>query len=187
MTIDQEIRQTAEEMYILEGYTLDQVAEKIGISNATVKKWSVADEWVFKRREYRRALGEIRRKSVLYRLELLEEAMRTKHPQHAFAWATVERVAAEKAIQEAKIPDIEKREIRTAQDAINALQEAIERKLAIMLSQPDTLNFKSVKEMKDAFLMVEGLKARHKTPEEKKRGLSDESAAEIRKKILGIV
>lgn len=188
MTVDFETRQQAEELYILEGLTLSQVAEKTSVPEATVKRWSADDGWFEKRKEYRRALGEIRRNSVLYRLKLLQEAMKTLHPQHAFAWSTVERAAAEKVTAEAKIPDAQRREIRTAQDAIDALQEAIERKLAIMLSQPGSLSLKAVKEMKEAMLIVDELRARYdKKPEEaRRRGLSDETVEDIKRRILGI-
>jgi len=188
MTIDFEIRQQAEELYILEGMTLNQVAERTGVPESTVKRWSSEGGWFDMRKDYRRAQGEIKRNTVLYRLAILKKAMDSLHAQDAFAWASVEKTATDKILTDDRVQDLPQREIRTAQDAIDALKEAIERKLAIMLSQPGTLDLKAVKEMRDAIIMVDELTARNdKRPEEaKRRGLSDETVEDIKRKILGM-
>jgi DNA-binding helix-hairpin-helix protein with protein kinase domain len=188
MTIDFEVRQRAEELYILEGLTLMQVAERTGVPESTAKRWSSEGGWFDKRREYRRAQGEIRRNTVLYRLAILQKAMQSLHAQDAFAWASVEKTATDKILADAAAPALPQREIRTAQEAIDALQEAVERKLTVMLAQPDTLSLKAVKEVKDAMLTVDELKSRYsQTPEEaKRRGLSDETVEDIKRKILGM-
>lgn len=184
-----ESRQRAEELYILDGLTLDQVAERTGIPGRTVEEWSRAEGWVEMRREYRKAQGEIRRQTVLYRLALLKKGIETLHPQQAFAWASVEQTAmkaqSSKLEAEREEPQSETREIRTPEDAVNALQDAIQRRLNTLLTSPDAVNLKTVREIKDSLAMVQELKAQYK-PEDRQKGLSEETIRKIEKEVLGI-
>lgn len=81
------------------------------------------------------------------------------------------------------------RVIKTPQDAVLALEEAIQNKLNIMLAQPDSVSLKSVNELQKALNMLDQMKAQY-NPEEKAtkgKGLSDAAADELRRKILGII
>lgn len=193
MTHEFEVHQRCEELYVLEGRTLEETAGDAGVPLRTVEAWSAAEGWAEKRREYRRALGEIKRNTVLYRLNLLKEAMHTLHPQNAFAWATVERVAASgsgdgKQERPQAEEVAEAREIRTAQDAVEALQEALDRKIRGLLSRPDELNLKALKDMKQAMSLLDEMRSRwtEKPDEARRKGLSDETVEDIRRRILGI-
>ena len=188
MTIDFEVHQRAEELYVLEGLSLEKVAEATGAAEVSVKRWSTADGWVAKRREYRKAQGEIGRLTVLYRLEILQEAMKTRHPQHAFAWAAVERAAVDKAVSHAAPagPVAGDREIVTAEDAAEALREAVVRKLHIMLSRPEEINVKAVMDMQKAIPMIEEMKAKVKSGPAGKKQLDPETIRIIKEDIYGI-
>jgi tetratricopeptide (TPR) repeat protein len=114
------------------------------------------------REEYRRAQGEIRRKTVLYRKGLLNKAMESLEPQAAYAWATVENVA--RRSESGAAPQAEaviEREIKTTEDAIAALQEAVEIKINRMLTNPGELKLSAIRDMQKALEMVEELKKRH--------------------------
>jgi uncharacterized protein YjcR len=63
-----ETKLQAQDLYVLEGLTLEQVAEKTGLPDQTVRRWSADDGWVGMRNEYRVAESEIKRKTRLYRL-----------------------------------------------------------------------------------------------------------------------
>lgn len=184
-------RQQAEELYILEGMTLEQVALRVDVPVRTVEEWSRVDGWVDKRKEYRRALGEIKRNTVLYRLNLIKEAMTTLHPQHAFAVSAMERLAAEKSAH-ASIPQHDRdesgdgaaREIKTPQDAVAALQEVIQRRLNGLLTEPGTVTLKGVKELKDSLAMVDQLKQKYTVEKQEKQLLDAAEIKALREQIL---
>ena len=81
--------------------------------------------------------------------------------------------------------------IKTPEDAIAALQTAVENKLNAMLSQTGSVNFKGVQEMEKALSMIEKMKTRY-SPDagdddtQAEGGLSDEAADMIRQQILGV-
>lgn len=189
MTIDFELHQQAYELAVLDGLTLDNVARRTGIPRSTITRWSADEGWMADREEYRRAQGEIRRKTVLYRKGLLNKAMESLDPQAAYAWATVENVA--KRSESAAGTQIEapaEREIRTAEDAVEALQEAVEIKINRMLTNPGELKFSAIKDMRSALSMVEELKRTYDTAgeEEARKSLNKEEALFWREKILGV-
>jgi len=182
-----ETREYAEELYIVDGLTFEQVAEKTGVSVSQLKNWSAAENWRGKRREYRQALGEIKRNTVLLRKRLIAKALQSLDPQDVYAVSRLEAAAGKSGSGETESPGVsEAREIRTPEDAIEALQEAVEHRLNVMLSQPGALTLSAIKDMKKALELIDEMKARYREPEVRKRGLSDETVEDIRRRILGI-
>ncbi len=181
MAKDFELRQRAEELYVIDGLTLEEVAKETGVPERTIANWSSEDGWKDKQKEYQNALGEIKRYTMLTRLKLIKNAMTSLDPQKIYAFAALERAVKGQSsdIGGYGDPPYEKREIKTPQDAIDALQEALERKLNIMLSQPDAINFSGVKDVKQAMDLVDELKAKYTTPAGKEQKLSGASAATI--------
>ncbi len=51
------------------------------------------------------------------------------------------------------------RAIKTPQEAVTALQEAIERRINVMLSSPDTAGLKALQETEKALALVEKMKS----------------------------
>jgi len=191
VTHDPEAYQQAEDLFVLEGLTQQEVAARTGIPLRTIELWSADKGWVAMRREYRRAQSEIRRNKMLFRLALLRQAMDSLDPQKTYAWATVER-----AIKEERTPtggggsggQPDARKIETPQEAIEALREALERKINLMLSRPEALDFKDARRAYDLIAKLEDLKGRYagKAEETSRRGLTDETVDDIRRRILGI-
>ena len=193
MTIDFELHQQAYELAVLHGLTLDQVAERTGIPRSTITRWSADEGWMADREEYRKAQGEILRKSVLYRKDLLVKGMETLDPQAAYAWATVENVAGKitkASTLEALAPA--KKEIKTARDAVDALQAAIEIKVNRLLTVPGELNFSALQDMKKAFDLLDELKKRYekektaKEFEEAPDSMTSEKLKEIIRESYGV-
>ena len=188
MARDFETYERAEELYIVDGLTLEQVSKATGLSTSVIEKWSAENGWKDKRKEYRQALGEIKRNTVLLRKRLIAKAMKSLEPQDVYAVSRLE--SATKRGEEEPEAQVsgEIREIRTAQDAVDALQEALERKLNIMLSQPGEISLRALKDMKGALALMDDIKAKYqKDIREEKRGLSDETVEQIKRKILGIL
>ena len=100
--ISWEIRERAEELYILDGKTHDEIAGITGIAVQTLKGWSVDGGWSDKRKEYRQQLSEIKRDTVRLRSGLLKQALLSLDPQQVYAAARIEMMAARQDKKEEK-------------------------------------------------------------------------------------
>jgi hypothetical protein len=184
----------AQEMYCVDRLSFDKVAEQTGIASSTLKRWSEKYRWREKRDEIALAESEIRADFVRARSGMLKKLIADQGAQDAFAVASLENLALakEKAVQagaeERARRAVPLREIRTAEDAVCALSEAVEAKLNMMLGDPGTVDFKAIKELRQAMEMIAGMRAQTGSKEEqaKAKGLSVESADAFRKQILGI-
>jgi len=195
MTIDQETRLRAEELYVIDGMTIAEVAAELEINERTLQNWSVEGGWKAKRREYRDAAGEIQRYTTLTKLKLIKDAMISLDPQKVYAFA-----ALEKATQSSDLPlnplqrgtdgntdgtGLESRPISTPQEAVNALQDAIEMKLRGMLAQPGAINLGAIKDLKQAMGLLDEMKMKYAAKDDRKdRLLSDEEIKSIREQVL---
>lgn len=230
--ISWDIREQAEELYIVDGKTFDEVAEITGVSVAQLKRWGAGTarglrsevggqrardqkseiegqegqenrdqegqevgipSWSERKREYRSAFANIKRDTVLLRKRLISKALNSLDPQDVYAISSLESTALK--VQQASGSDmpavgsIEKRTIKTPQDAVDALGDVVEGKINGMLTKPGTISLAGIKEMKQALELIEKMKTKYKPEvgkDAKSRGLSAEHAEEIRKKILGV-
>ena len=156
--ISWEIREQAEELYIVDGLTFEQVAEKTGVSVSQLKRWAAvtADQaekglrsWTERRREYRTAHTNIRRDTVLLRKRLIAKALVSLNPQDVFAISSLESTAAKLQQQSAAadpeaVPDGGPIRIETPADAVEALQTVVERRIKTQISRPESISLKSV-------------------------------------------
>lgn len=183
-----ELREQAEELYITDGRTYDDVARATGIAVQTLKKWGAAEGWPDRRREYRETLGEIKRNTVLLRKRLLAKALKTLNPQDVFAISSLESAAAKAKGGEQAPPVRIERPIATAHDAVAALEEAVERQVNLLLARPDGMTPAVLRDLRKSFELIDEMKRRYRTDEEneKPKGLTADTAEEIRKHILGI-
>lgn len=191
MAIDQEIRQRAEELFIIDGLTIQEVAGQLGISERTIANWSSDGEWVARRREYQNAARDIKYYGKMTRLKLIKDAMTSLDPQKIYAFATLERTMVEPERANDYLPlqsaDTAETRIETPGDAVNALENAIKSKLMRMLENPENLNFKGVQDLQKAMSLVEDMKAKYgEKSDEKRKGLSDETVEDIKRRILGL-
>ena len=199
-----EVREAAEELYIIDGLTFEQVAERTGVSISQLKRWGLDSlpPWSERRREYRQAQTSVRRGVMLAKAKLIESVIETEDPMKAFAFgaivksgAAIDKEAKERS-QLAPQPDQEARPtdqpaagIMTAADAVTALQLAVQGKINNMLTRPGDLSFAAIKDTKAALEMIEQLQSKYVPVEESavvQGGLSDEAASAIRRQILGL-
>ena len=190
-SISFEFRERAEELYIIQGMTLDDVALRTGISIQSLKKWSAAEGWPDKRREYREAFQSIRRNTVLLRKRLIEKALKSLNnmddlgSQDMHGFRSVLAAAERHATDEMPISAAEaERKIETPQDAIDALEEAVGRKLNVMLGQPGAVSLSGIKDVKKAMEIIDDMKVRYRTEEKKKTLLTEDKIREIREQFL---
>lgn len=189
-----EIREQANELFVVDGRTYDQVAEVIGVSVAQLKRWGRDENWTGARREYREAISSIKRDKVRLRAKLLKAALDSGDPQSVYAFAAIEKaVAAGKKSSDPEptaVTPEKLKNISTPEDAIDALQEVVKLKMNKMLAQPEILQLSQVKDLKQTIELIDQMKVKYMpkdaddTPVE--GGLSDEAAEMIRKQILGV-
>ncbi len=185
-----EIREQAQELYVVDGNTYDRVAELTGVSIAQLKRWGKDGCWKESRNEYRDALSSIKRDTVLLRAKLLRTALDSGDPQNVYAFAAIEKAvgAGKKSVAGNQVPVSSPerlKNINSPQDAVEALQEVVDLKLNKMLAQPDILQLSQVKELKQTMELIEQMKAKY-SPDETdgnkgEAGLSDNLEKMIRK------
>jgi len=112
--ISWEIREEAEELYIVEGKTLEEVAEITGVSVAQLKRWGAGNKeeeiasWGDRKKEYRTAFANIRRDTVLLRKRMTERALKSLDPQDLYAVVKLEMMAARQGKKEEKTVQIDR-------------------------------------------------------------------------------
>lgn len=192
--ISWEIREKAEELYIVDGMTFEQVAEETGVSVAQLKRWGAAGvdleekptpSWTDRRREYRSAISNIRRDTVLLRKRLIAKALNSLNPQDVFAISSLESTAAKLASRQDAAPTKEAAPVRiaTPADAVAALQQAVESKLGGMLEH-GTVSFSGIKDMKQSLELLEKMREKYAADEPEAAG---ENSEEDRQRLVAEV
>ncbi|MHB1059808.1 MAG: hypothetical protein ACYC0F_18185 [Rhodanobacter sp.] len=164
-----ETREQAEELYIIDGLTYEQVAQRSSVSLSQLKRWGGDSGWVERRKEYRQAQSTIRHGVTMAKAKAVNALLTTMDPQTAYAFASlvssgkiIEQEARECRVLAQTDPALGtiERPIKTAEDAVAALQDAVERKINAMLTQPGAVSLAGIKEMQQALEMIEKLKAK---------------------------
>jgi hypothetical protein len=106
--IDWEIRERAEELYVVDGLTFDQVAKETGISISQLKSWSGAEGWREKREEYRVNKQSIRSTVTKLRKQLAIDALATSDPNKVFAFIRLEALAGRQERKSEEAPKIDR-------------------------------------------------------------------------------
>lgn len=179
----------AQELYCIGRLSYRQVAEELGVHESTLKRWGKQWDWRDKREEYARAQAEMRGDLVLARAKLIKDLLVDGDPVVGFAVAKLEDLALKQAAAQRERRQLAqalapRREINTPADTADALKEAVEIKLGRLLSQPDDVDLKAVKNIKEALELIDIMEAKDDKPKSGK-GLTAEEAEEIRKNILG--
>ena len=111
--ISWEIREEAEQLYIIEGKTYDEVSELTGVSVAQLQRWGTGNEdgiasWSERKKEYRTTLSNIQRDTVLLRKEMMRQALSSLNPQDLYAVIKLETMAARQDKKEEKTVQIDR-------------------------------------------------------------------------------
>ena len=102
-----ELREKAEELYVINGLTLEQVAQETGISIQSLKRWSSKEDWFKRRREYQADKQGLRSSLTELRNKMLERAMSSLDPQDVYPVIALEKLlgGAGRKAGEPDIPD----------------------------------------------------------------------------------
>lgn len=178
-----ETRCAAEDAYILDGLTYDQVAARTGVSVSQVKRWGAEGDWPARKKEYRDALSGIKRDTVRLRQKLLEQALSTLDPQSVYAAARMEQVAAAAGKSGSTVPadvpaDIT---IETPQQAVEALQSAMEQRIGRMAG--GNIDLAGLKQVQQCMDLIEKLKSKYAPAASTKKSLTEKQLKEIREQL----
>lgn len=186
--------EAAEELYILDGCTFEQVAQRTGVSTSQLKRWSAeaTPTWPERRREYRQAQVSVRRGVMLAKAKLIESVIAEEDPQKAYAFSSLvgsgqvieTEARARTADRPASAPDVPAGE---PCDMVTGLKTALQLKMAALIQQPGAITLTAIKELQQAMALLEQL---NKTPadqggEATKQMTPEQLQAEIRK-VYGI-
>ena len=185
----------AQDLYCVSRKTFSEVAKITGVSPSTLKRWADRYDWQKKKAEIAKAELDIRANTVLARSTMLQKLLEDGTPQAAFAVTSLEQLALAqaKAAKEGEILAQAARPAtpKTPAETVAALEEAVARALAQLLSNPELLDLKRVKEIKEAMAVIGKMKAELAENSQKDggagdgiSGFSEETEAKIRA-ILG--
>lgn len=182
----------AQELYCVCRLSYAKVADELGVAASTLKRWGAQYGWAEKRAAIAQAEADIRADTVLARASMIKELMATQNPIVGFAVAKLEELALRQAEAERQGRILEaraaepRREISTPADAAAALKEAIEIKLGRLLAQPEDVDLKAVRDIKQALdLLGEMEPAKETDSATGRKGLSDAALQKI-EALLGL-
>lgn len=174
----------AQELYCVARLTFEKVAEETGVAVSTLKRWSEKYEWRAKREKLAQAEADLRADTILARSVMLKKLIRSQDAQTGFAVASLEALAMKQAeaarMGELTLAQMNKprREIKTRKDAAEALREAVENKLALMLDDPGQVSFRAIADLKKALELLAEIEPKEM---EKSKGTGGTSAELDRK------
>lgn len=179
----------AQDLYCVDRLTFDEVAARIGVAVSTVKRWGHKYEWRSKREELARLESEIRFNTFRARATMIAKVVDQGGALDAFAVAKLETLVMDQARFKAEQAQIEAPaapvKFENASQAAALLENALERKLGGLLSAPETIDLKAVKEVRDAFALLSEMRGKADSESEKQKGLTLETEAKIKKILAG--
>jgi hypothetical protein len=149
----------AQELYCVDRLTFDVVARETGVAASTLKRWAERDGWRAKREEIAKAEADIRADKVMARAAMLKALIKTKDPQTGFAVSALESLAMKEA-EAARRDALRFREAAPAlspAEAVAALRKAVEGKLAVLLTRPEDVDLRAVKEVRECLELIGSL------------------------------
>lgn len=184
--------EAAEELYILDGLTFEQVAERSGVSISQLKRWSAeaTPTWPERRREYRQAQVAVRRGVMLAKAKLIESVINEEDPQKAYAFSSLvgsgQVIETEARARTGERPTVAV-EAPTGEpaDMIASLKAALRSKMTTLIQQPGSLTMAAIKELQQAMALLEQLNKNEQTGEPSQAMTPEQLQAEIRR-VYGI-
>ena len=168
----------AQELYCVARLTFEKVAEETGVAASTLKRWAATYDWRGKREKLAQAEADLAADTILARSAMLKKLIESKNAQDGFAVSALESLAMKQAEAAraqklmSAVKQNELRPIRTREDAVAALEEAVELKLNSMLQSPQDLDFKAVQDVRKAMELVTEMKAVRTKEADDGRGVS---------------
>ena len=165
----------AQDLYCVDRLTFEAVADRTGVSVATLKRWSEKFGWRAKREELAQAESRIRTDTYTARLKMLEKVISGGGALEAFAVAKLETLALDQARFKLEVststsataaPAVK---IESAGAAADLLEKALGAKLGALLAEPSRLDLKTIRDLRAALALVAEMRGKE----------TEEAAAEV--------
>jgi len=161
----------AQDLYCVDRLTFEAVADRTGVSVATLKRWSEKFGWRAKREELAQAESRIRTDTYTARLKMLEKVISGGGALEAFAVAKLETLALDQArfkleVSTSAAPAVK---IESAGEAAALLEKALGAKLGALLAEPSRLDLKTIRDLRAALALVAEMRGKE----------TEEAAAEV--------
>ncbi len=188
---DLTIRYRAEDLYVESRLTAEETAARTGASVSTIKRWAVEGKWSEMRRERMETRRTIKANLVKIRGKLAQRAADNPESKDIYALARLEELAQgdrkKESTEPSPAPVVNPRSIRTPGEAVDALQEVIEKKLNMLLAVPDTVSLKGIQELEKALGMIAKMREKYAPGKTgKKTQLAPETLDAIREQVYGL-
>jgi hypothetical protein len=149
----------AEDLYCVDRLSMRQVAERTGVAESTLWRWSKRYGWAAKREEVRKLQAEIRQDTVKLRASLIKNCLQTKDPMDAFAVAKMEALvlqAEELAAKQRQAAAPARLDLHSAApgEVAECLEQAIIMRLSQLLGDPARLDYRLVADLRKALELV---------------------------------
>ena len=125
MTITQETRDMARELYVIEGLTFEQVEEHTQIPAGTLKRWAKDEDWGERREQYRRDQKGLKGNLADLRDKLLKKALDNLDPQFAYAVVAIEKLLGTQPGKPGKPDDDEPGKHKSKEELLKMIREEI--------------------------------------------------------------
>ena len=137
-----EMRQMAEELYVEEGLTYEEVSRQLEIGVNTVKTWGADGKWTDRRKEYLEARRTLKENLAKLRQAMIEKATNNLDPQDVYAVIRLEKLARERRQkQEEQGPDIDRPRVflENLEFVVDVLKELDPEGLKVLARNFDTI------------------------------------------------
>jgi len=176
----------AQALYCVDRLTFEAVAERTGVSVATLKRWSDKYEWRVKRQELAETESQIRVDTLKARATMLAKVVDKGDHFAAFAAAKLEAVALDQAKFKSELaahPAPVK--IESPAQAAELLEKALGKKMGALLAAPGTIDLKVIKDLRQALELLNEMKSQASQEISQNDGLSLEIEEKIKAALEG--
>lgn len=105
---DLEIRFQAEEMFVEQRLTHEEIAQRLDIGLGTVKRWSVDGHWKTLREEHLERRRTLKQNLARLREKMIQQAADNLDPQDVYAVARLEKLMEKREVKpEETLPDVD--------------------------------------------------------------------------------
>lgn len=183
-----------QELYCIDRLSFDAVARQTGVATSTLKRWAEKYEWRQKREEIAQAEAEIRADKIKARAKTVKALLDKPRADMAFAVAALESQAMKEeeaarkgALLAAAGDSAPALSITSPADAIAALRKAVEQKLALLLTRPESVDLRAVQDVQKCLALVSQLEAAQPEAGDPEGGISASLAERIEAAMRGDV
>lgn len=180
----------AMELYCSDRMSFVAVSQATGVADSTLRRWADFYGWREKREEIARAEADLRADKVLARAKTVRALLETPRADLAFAVSSLESLALREAeaarSRTEREPETEEAiPVNSPAEAAAALRRVVEKKLGRLLSRPEGVDLKAVREVRDCLDLIGRMESGTEEAATPSGGVSAELAERIAEAMRG--